>query len=133
MQDTIFVECSGGFKILDHLKLIQQKADCTVSMRGNGIGEKTNKCHQCDFASSQSGTLKRHLKTHTGEKSNKCNQCDYASSQPSNLKIHFKTNNGEKPNKCNSNLTILCFGRPLEDTFEKAQSAKVKKCHLRWI
>ena len=67
MQDTIFVECSGGFKILDHLKLIQQKADCTVSMRGNGIGEKTNKCHQCDFASSQSGTLKRHLKTHSRE------------------------------------------------------------------
>ena len=25
--------------------------------------------------------LRRHLKTHSGEKSYKCNQCDYASSQ----------------------------------------------------
>ena len=42
-------------------------------------GEKSNKCNQCDYASSRAGDLRRHLKTHTGEKSNKCNQCDYAS------------------------------------------------------
>ena len=29
-------------------------------------GEKPNKCHQCDFASSDAGNLKKH----TGEKSN---------------------------------------------------------------
>ena len=61
---------------------------------------KSNKCSQCDFASSQAGNLKRHLKTHSGEKSNKCNQCDYASSQISNLRIHLKTHSGEKSNKC---------------------------------
>ena len=40
---------------------------------------KSNKCNQCDYASSQAGGLRRHLKRHSGEKSNKCNQCDYAS------------------------------------------------------
>ena len=32
---------------------------------------KSNKCNQCEFASSQAGDLKRHLKTHSGEKPNK--------------------------------------------------------------
>ena len=48
-------------------------------------GEKSNKCNQCDFASSHTGHLRTHLKMHSGEKSNKCNQCDYACSGPSAL------------------------------------------------
>ena len=36
---------------------------------------------------------------HSGEKSNKCNQCDYASSYASNLRAHLKTHSGEKSNK----------------------------------
>ena len=32
-----------------------------------------------------------HLKTHSGEKSNKCNRCDYASSQAGDLKRHLKS------------------------------------------
>ena len=43
-------------------------------------GEKTNKCNQCNYASSQAGTLRVHLQTHSGEKPNKCSQCDYAPS-----------------------------------------------------
>ena len=35
--------------------------------------EKSNKCNQCDYASSRAGHLRRHMKTHSGEKSNKCN------------------------------------------------------------
>ena len=31
------------------------------------------------------------LKSHSGEKSNKCNQCDYVSSQASYLRSHLKT------------------------------------------
>ena len=64
-------------------------------------GEKSNKCNQCDFASSQAVNLRRHLKTHSGEKSNKCNQCDYASAHAFNLRTHLKTHSGEKSNKCN--------------------------------
>ena len=64
-------------------------------------GEKTNKCNQCDYASSEAGNLRKHLKTHSGEKSNKCNQCDFASSQATPLKTHLKTHSGEKTNKCN--------------------------------
>ena len=61
---------------------------------------KSNKCNQCDYASSQAGDLRRHLKTHSGEKSQKCNQCDYATYHTGHLKTHIKTHTGEKPNKC---------------------------------
>ena len=63
--------------------------------------EKSNKCNQCDYASSNAGHLRTHLKTHSGEKSNKCNQCDYASSEVGKLRRHMKTHSGEKSNKCN--------------------------------
>ena len=65
------------------------------------IVQKSNKCNQCEYASSQGSNLRRHLKTHSGEKANKCNQCDYASSQASSLRTHLKTHSGEKTNKCN--------------------------------
>ena len=64
-------------------------------------GERTNKCNQCDFASSYASALRRHLKNHSGEKPYKCNQCDYASSKAGNLRAHLKTHSGEKSNKCN--------------------------------
>ena len=63
--------------------------------------EGSNKCSQCDFASSEAGDLRRHLKTHIGEKSNKCNQCDFASTQAGDLRRHLKTHSGEKSSKCN--------------------------------
>ena len=59
---------------------------------------KSHKCNQCDFATSQAGNLKTHLKTHSGEKANKCNQCNYASSQAGNMKTHLTTQCGEKSN-----------------------------------
>ena len=64
-------------------------------------GEKSNKCSQCDFASSWAGDLRIHLKTHIGEKSNKCNQCDFAFTQAGDLRKHLKTHSGEKSSKCN--------------------------------
>ena len=33
-------------------------------------GEKSNKCNQCDFAFSLSGSPRTHLKTHSGDESN---------------------------------------------------------------
>ena len=38
------------------------------------------------------------MKTHTGEKSNKCNQCDYASSLAGNLRRRLKTHSAIKSN-----------------------------------
>ena len=38
-------------------------------------GEKSNKCNQCDFASSYASALRTHLKTHSGEKSMIMIQC----------------------------------------------------------
>ena len=64
-------------------------------------GEKSNKCNQCDYASSREGNFRTHLKTHSGEKLNKCNQCDYASSRADVLRTLLKAHNGEKSNKCN--------------------------------
>ena len=51
----------------------------------NNKGEKSNKCNQCEYASSVKSSLRTHLKMHSGEKSNKCNQCDYASFQAGNI------------------------------------------------
>ena len=42
-----------------------------VTLRNtNNEGEKSNKCNQCNYASSQACSLKRHLITHSGEKLN---------------------------------------------------------------
>ena len=71
------------------------------SMNMKNLKVKSNKCSQCDYASSYAHDLRTHLKTHSGEKPYKCNQCDYASSQAGNLKRHLKMHSGEKPNKCN--------------------------------
>ena len=52
-------------------------------------GERPNKCDQCT-----------HLKTHSGIKSSKCNQCNYTTAYASALKTHL-THSGEKCNQCN--------------------------------
>ena len=49
-------------------------------------GEKSNKCNQCDFASSRPDHLRQHLKMHSGEKSNECNQCDFSCSDRNSLR-----------------------------------------------
>ena len=36
----------------------------------NNEGEKSNKCNQCEYASSEKSRLRSHLKIHSGEKSN---------------------------------------------------------------
>ena len=69
-------------------------------LKKRGQDKKSNKCNQCDFSSSQTGHLRRHLKIHSGEKTNKCNQCEYASSQVVNKKTHLKTHSVVKSRKC---------------------------------
>ena len=79
-----------------------------ISFRNtNKKGEKSNKCNQCEYASSVKSSLRSHLKTHNGEKPFKCNQCNFASSQTSNLKKHLKTHSEEKSFKCTNVIMHL--------------------------
>ena len=66
----------------------------------NAQWRKAKKCHHCDYALSEAGNLRRHLKKNIGEKTNKCKQCDFRSSQASNLRARLKTQIGEKSHKC---------------------------------
>ena len=86
-----------------HLVVMEQNLENDNSLQKNfnervvnEHREKSNKCNQCDFASSRADTLRVHLKMHSGEKSNKCNKCDYASYDPSNLRKHLKRHDGGK-------------------------------------
>ena len=55
----------------------------------NEIIVKSNKCNQCDYASSQTTShLRTHLKTHCGEKSNECNQYGHTLSRAGGLRRH---------------------------------------------
>ena len=68
-----------------NVKILRKTADNVV---------KSNKCNQCDYASSRAGHLRQHLETHSGEKSNKCNQCDFASFRAGDLGRHLKIHSG---------------------------------------
>ena len=70
-----------------------------IPRRGTDVRENSNKCNQCEYASSHAGHLRTHLEMHSGEKSNKCNLCDFASVHAGNLRTHLKTHGGEKSNK----------------------------------
>ena len=80
--------------------------DVKFLKKTTGIVVKSNKCNQCDYASSHAGHLKTHLKTHSGEKSNKCNQCG---------------------------RLCLYSGRHFEDTYKNAQWRKITQMQAMWI
>ena len=67
-----------------------------IFMKNTNNVVRSNKCNQCDYASSYASNLRMHLKTHSGEKSNKCNQWDFASAHARSLRLHLKTHSGEK-------------------------------------
>ena len=70
-----------------NMKILKKNSDNVIT---------SNRCNQCDYASSRAGNLRTHLKMHSGEKSNKCNQCDFTSSYARTLRKHLKTHSGEK-------------------------------------
>ena len=58
--------------------------------------KRSNKCIQCNFVSSYTSTLNRHLKTHSGGKPNKCNQWEYPFCWAGDLRRHLTSQSGKK-------------------------------------
>ncbi|XP_055912441.1 zinc finger protein 845-like [Eupeodes corollae] len=62
--------------------------------------EKPFKCQMCSYATTQSGYLRRHMRTHTGERPHKCSYCDKAFAERKRLVSHTRSHTGERPFKC---------------------------------
>ena len=60
-----------------------------------------------------------------GEKSNKCNQCNYASSHVGNLRGHMKAHSGEK--QMQQMWLRILWKTQFEETFENTQWRKVQQ------
>ena len=57
-------------------------------------------CKECFKSFSDSGSLNKHLRTHSGERPFICKECSKSFPQSSELKTHRKTHSGEKPFTC---------------------------------
>ncbi|XP_022079073.1 zinc finger protein 211-like isoform X2 [Acanthaster planci] len=57
-------------------------------------------CTECDFHSTSSHQLEKHIRTHTGERPYSCTICGFAFSQKGNLTRHFRTHSDERPFQC---------------------------------
>ncbi|XP_067088232.1 histone-lysine N-methyltransferase PRDM9-like [Osmerus mordax] len=63
-------------------------------------GVKVHKCQECSKLFSKSGTLARHMRTHTREKLYPCQECKKAFTSKLQLVEHTRTHTGEKPYQC---------------------------------
>ena len=104
-----------------------------ATVRGikSGQRERSNKCNQCNYTSSDAGNLRRHSKMHSGEKPNKCKQCNSAFPRADHLIRHLETHRGKKLNKCNqcdyaSFLQAICN----QCDFASSQASSLK-VHLK--
>ena len=59
-----------------------------------------------NFQHLKTANLNTHMKVHSGGKSNKCHQCKFATSRTAKLRIHIREHSGEK--STNVTDVIIC-------------------------
>ena len=83
--------------------------------------------HRCIDACSDPSSLRKHMKTHNGIKSNKCNQCDFASSGAELLKGTFENAQWGKAKQMRPMWFCFFLFNRFKDTFDNTQWGKAKQ------
>jgi hypothetical protein len=88
-------------------------------------GERPFKCTECDYSSSTSGSLVKHMRTHSGERPFKCTECDYSSSTSGNLVKHMECIHDVGAHRCD-----YCLGNrnSLNQHYDEAGETDVSIC-----
>ncbi|XP_019631525.1 PREDICTED: zinc finger protein 37-like [Branchiostoma belcheri] len=98
VEENVVVDAGVSME-MDQSLLNQQQQEMEMP-EASCSTRKLHRCPHCNYATTWSSVLTRHLRTHTGEKPFKCPDCDYSASQKGTLDRHMAVHNGERPFVC---------------------------------
>ncbi|XP_078663718.1 uncharacterized protein LOC144906899 [Branchiostoma floridae x Branchiostoma belcheri] len=98
VEENVIVDAGVSME-MDQSLLNQQQREVEMP-EASCSTRKLHRCPHCNYATTWSSVLTRHLRTHTGEKPFKCPDCDYSASQKGTLDRHMAVHNGERPFVC---------------------------------